>query len=118
MRKGVFVLQILMGLWSATGAWYMMGHYAELGSAWALATLPAVFWTGLGIVQIVLAVGLVLSVRRRGRLHQLAAPAAVGLAVISLLGVVLYSAYAGFPGILWAIIPGALFGFIAYKRRF
>lgn len=36
---------------------------------------------------------------------------AVGLVVIALLGLVLYTAYAGFPGLLWAVIPAALAAF-------
>jgi heme/copper-type cytochrome/quinol oxidase subunit 4 len=116
MRKGGFILQILLGLWSVMGAWYMMGHYMDLGSAWALGALPAVFWTVLGVVQIVLAVVLILSVRRRGRLHRFATSVALALAVISLAGSVLYSAYSGFPGILWALIPAALFGLVAFKK--
>ena len=116
MKKVIALLQVLLGLWSVMGAVYVMGHYAELGSSWALSTLPVLFWTGLGLVQIVLSVMLVVSVRPRGRLHRLATPAAFGLALVSLSGSVLYSAYVGFPGILWAIIPAALFSFIAYTR--
>lgn len=68
----------------------------------------------LGIIQIVLALALIISVW--GRFRKLASPAAIALAVIALSGSVLYSAYAGFPGILWALIPAALFTFIAYKK--
>jgi uncharacterized membrane protein len=117
MKKFVSLLQILLGLWSITGAGYMMGHYMDLGSAWALATLPAVFWTVLGVVQIVLAAVLILSVRKRGRLHRFATPAALALASISLAGGVLYATYAGFPGVLWALISAALFILIAYKSK-
>lgn len=115
MKKIVLILQILLGLWSITGAWYMMGHYTELGSVWALATLPALFWIGWGIMQIVFALTLLISVWERFR--RFAVPAATGLAGISLIGSVLYSAYAGFPGILWSLIPAAFFAFVAYTHK-
>ncbi len=115
MKIFVSLLKVLLSLWTITGAVYMMGHYSDLGSLWAVATLPAVFWTGLGMVQIALALSLILSVW--GRFHKLVAPAAGILAVISLAGGVLYSAYVGFPGILWALVPAALYIFIAYKNK-
>lgn len=114
MKIFVSLLKVLLGLWIIMGAVYMMGHFGELGSAWALSAFPAVFWTGLGIVQIVLAIALIGSVL--GRFRTMAQPAASALMVISLAGSFLYVAYAGFPGILWALIPAGLFGFIAYKR--
>jgi fumarate reductase subunit C len=76
--------------------------------------MPAVFWLTLGIIQIVLALTLIISVW--GRFSKLTSPVAIALAVIALSGSFLYSAYAGFPGILWALIPAALFAFIVYKK--
>ena len=105
-----------MALWTLTGSVYMRGNYTDLASVWALETLPAIFWTGLGITQIILAIGMLISVKNNS-LRKFATPSALGLAVIFLSGIVLYSSYVGIFGVLWAIIPAALFGFIAYKRK-
>ena len=115
MKIFVSLLKLLLGLWTIMGAVYMMGHFGDLGSSWALGELPAVFWTGVGIVQIVLAIVLIVSVWP-GCFRKFVSPAASVLAVIALAGSVLYSAYSGFPGILWALIPAALLAFIAYKN--
>lgn len=115
MKICISLMTVVMGLWTIMGAVYMMGHYKDLGSLWALTMLPVEFWTGLGIVQILLAVGLIISVW--GRFRTLAVPTASALAAIFLAGSVLYSAYVGFPGILWALIPATLFLFIAYKNK-
>ena len=92
-----------------------MGHYQLLASTWALNSLPMFFWIMLGVIQIAFSVGLLVSVR--SSLRRFAFPSAVGLALISLLGVVIYVAYANFPGMLWSIIPAALFAFVAYSRK-
>jgi hypothetical protein len=115
MKIFVSILQVLLALWVITGSVYMMNNYGEIASAWAFETLPALFWTGLGVVQLVLAAGLLVSVRE-GALRKYAVPSAIGLALITLLGLVIYSAYTGPLGMLWAIIPAALFGLVAYKR--
>ncbi len=115
MKIIISFLKVLLGLWSITGAGYMVGHYSDLASTWALGVVPGVVWVALGVVQIVLAVVLIVSVWP-GWFRKQSATAASVLAVISLAGCVLYSAYVGFPGILWALIPAALFAFIAYKK--
>lgn len=114
MKIFVSILKVLLGLWSITGAWYMTGHYSDLASSWALGALPGAFFLALGIIQIVLALALIISIFARWA--KLTTPVALALGVIVLAGSVLYSAYAGFPGILWALIPAALFGFVAYKK--
>ncbi len=116
MKIFISILQVILALWTMTGSVYMMGNYEDIASVWALETLPAVFWTGLGIIQLVLAAGLLVSVRE-GTMRKFAAPSAIGLALIFLLGIALYSSYAGFVGALWAIIPTALFGLVAYQRK-
>lgn len=116
MNIFISILQVLLALWTITGSVYMMGHYEYLASSWALETLPAVFWTGLGIIQLVLAVGLLVSVRE-GAMRKYATPSAIGLTLTSLLGLCIYSAYTGFLGMLWAIIPAVLFALVAYKRK-
>lgn len=94
----------------------MMGHYQSLANTRSLDILPKVFWILLGVIQIILATCLLISIKK-GKAHRLAVPSAIGLAITSLLGIFIYTAYTGFPGILWALIPAALFAFVAYKRK-
>ncbi len=111
----VTLLQILLGLWNITGGIYMSTHHQELINEWAAGTFPAAFWVALGVIQIVLSVGLILSVGK-GKLRKLATLSAIGLAIIALFGIPSYSAYAGFPGLLWGVIPAVLLLFVAYWR--
>ncbi len=39
------------------------------------------------------------------------------LALNSLLGCALFTQYAGFPGMLWSVVPALLAAFVAYGRR-
>lgn len=115
MNIALWVLQVGLAFWSITGATYMMGHYPELASTWALETLPSVFWMVLGVLEIVFAVGLVLPGIMK-RWHKLTFISAVGVSIISLSSIALYIAYTGI-GILWAVIPALLAGVVAYGRR-
>jgi len=115
MNVVLWVLQILFALWMAVGATYMMSHYRELANASALNALPGPVWVALGVLQIVLAIGLVVPTSV-GAPPMLAPISAIGLAAISLLGLVLYTAYAGFPGAFWAVLPAVLAALIAYAR--
>ncbi len=63
----------------------------------------------------ILALGLVSSVIK-GISKKVVATSAILLALISLVGIVLYAKYAGFPGVLWGIIPALLLLFVAYER--
>ena len=69
----------------------------------------------LGVLQVLFALGLVLPGAVRV-LPKLTPISAACLVVISLLGLALYGAYAGFPGILWAVVPAILAAFVAYGR--
>lgn len=111
----LWMLQILLAFYMVTGGMYMMSNYRALASSWALGTLPSFAWTVIGVLQILFALGLVLPGLLK-KSHTFTAQSAVGLVVISLLGAVLYSAYAG-SGILWAVLPAAVAAFIAYMRR-
>lgn len=115
MNIVVIVLQILLGLWNITGGIYMSTHYQDLITGWASVSFPSFFWVVLGIVQIVFSLGLIISVGK-GKLSKIAPVSAIGLAIISLLGVIFYVSYAGFPGMLWGIIPAILLACIAYWR--
>ena len=103
----LWILQILLALYNIAGGVYMIGHYQLLATAQALHTLPAPAWIALGVLQVLLAVGLVTP--------KLAFKSAIGLIVISLLGSDLYVSYKG-SGILWAVVPAILLAFIAYGR--
>ncbi len=104
----LWFLQILLAVYNLTGGIYMANNYDKLASAWALSTLSGAAWMVLGVLQVLLALGLVIP--------KLTRVSAVCLAVISLLGIALYVKYAGFPGILWALVPAILAAFVAYVR--
>jgi len=115
MNRLLWVLQIVLALYNIAGGLYLTMNYEKVASVWAYSALPKAAWVVLGGIQVVLALGLI--VPRRGKVSpKLTSIAAIGLAVISLLGMVLYIAYARFPGTLWAIVPAIVAAFIAYKR--
>ncbi len=114
MKPLIKTLQILLGLWNITGAAYMMQNHLALSTEWAANSFPSIVWTLFGLLQIGLALALILSVSKKAA--HLRRPAALGLALISLIGIGIYSEYAGFPGLLWSLIPAALLTFIALKK--
>jgi hypothetical protein len=103
----LWILQILLALWNLTGGLYTVFHYENLKAAWITA-LPGPVWVALGLLQALFALGLVLP--------KLTHIAAVYLAINALLGCVLFAQYAGFPGILWGVVPALLAAFVAYGR--
>jgi hypothetical protein len=109
------LLQILLGLYYVTGGIYMSGNYKDIASTWALSTFPNIFWIVLAILEISLGLGLFLS-GVSIRLRRFTFGSAVGLALLSLSGIVLYSAYAG-SGALWAAVPALLLMLIAYNSK-
>lgn len=111
----LWIIRILLALWNLTGAIYMMGHYENLAQTWALNAFPRPVWVILGLLQVLFSLGLVLSGLFKAW-PKLTSVSATGLAVISLLGLLLYPTYAGFPGILWGLIPAALAAFVAYEK--
>ncbi len=110
------ILKLLLAVWYITGGIYMMSHHQELATMWALNSLPEAIWLIIGIFQIVFSLGLVLPGIFKVIPKQITLISSVGLIVISLLGLVLYSAYSGFPGALWAIVPAILVAYIGCKR--
>ena len=115
MNSFVILLQILLGLWNITGGIYMTTHYQELINEWAGGFFPSIFWIILGVIQVLFSLGLILSVGKSG-LRKMAPVSAIGLAIIDLFGIAFYTSYAGFPGLLWGIIPALLLAFVAYWR--
>ena len=70
--------------------------------------MPKPAWVILGALQALFALGLVVP--------ELTPVAAAYLAVNALLGCALFAQYAGFPGMLWGLVPGILAAFVAYGR--
>lgn len=114
-NRTTWVFRIVLAFYFITGALYMITNYSELAAPWALTSLPSGTWTILGILQIIFAVILVLPSKIRIHFRQTSL-AAYALAIISLLGSFLYIAYAGFPGILWALVPASLLLFIGHQK--
>jgi hypothetical protein len=110
----LWALQIVLAFWNLTGGFYTAFHYEELKSVWTN-NLPGPVWVILSALQILFAIGLVLP-GFTGTLSKLIPISAIYLAVYSLLGCVLFVKYSGFPGVLWAVVPAVLAGFVAYGR--
>lgn len=115
MNIFLWIMQILLAFWNITGAGYMMGHVQSLATVRVYTTLPQPFWLILGSIQMLFAVGLVVP-NRPGVPRNHMAISAYGLAAISLLGTLLYSSYAGFPGMLWGVLPALAAAFVGYRR--
>lgn len=111
----LWVLQILLALYNVVGGIYLINNYGQVANAWALNAMPKPAWMVLAVLQILFALGLVVPGALR-MLPKLTLISAAGLAAISLLGIALYDAYAGFPGILWGVVPAILAAFVAYGR--
>jgi hypothetical protein len=115
MNIMLWVLQVLLALYNLIGGIYVAHDHGMIANAWALKTLPGSAWIALGILQVLFALGLVLPAALRV-LPKLTAISAACLALISLSGSALYVEYAGFPGVLWALLPAILSAFVAYGR--
>jgi DoxX-like family len=111
----LWALQVLLALYNIVGGIYVVNNYEKLANVWALNAFPRPVWIALGLLQVLFALGLVLPGALRV-LPKLTAISAACLALISLLGSALYVAYAGFPGVLWALLPAILAAFVAYGR--
>ena len=107
MNVLLWVLQVLLAVWNLIGGIYVMSNYEMIANAWAK-NLPGPIWTIYGALQVLFALGLLWP--------KLTPIAAIVLAVISLSYCVLSARYAGWPGILWGVIPALLLAFVAYER--
>ena len=110
----LWVLQILLAFWNVTGGMYTISNYEKIRSTRA-SGLPKPVWVAIGILQVVFAFGLVVP-GVAGVLPILIPIAAAYLALNSLAGCALAAKYAGFPGMLWGVVPAALSAFVAYGR--
>lgn len=115
MNIALWVIQVLFALYFVAGGIFLIGHYKILANTWALNTLPAPVWMALGVLQVVFAIGLVLPGVTGVLPKKLISISAVGLAVISMMGIALYGAYAG-SGMLWAVVPAIMLAWVAYER--
>ena len=111
----LWVLQILFALYFIAGGLYMAFNYKILANVWAVKMLPQPVWHALGLIEVIFGSGLVLPGIVR-KWYKLIPISAICLMVISILGSVLYVAYAG-SGILWAVIPAMILAYVAYGRR-
>ncbi len=109
----LWVLQILLALWNVIGGFYVANNYDKIANSWALNTFPGPAWIVLGILQVLLAAGLLLP---GARFRKSVSVAAAALGVLALLGIGLYTQYSGFPGMLWGAVPALVATFVAYKR--
>jgi uncharacterized membrane protein len=103
----LWVFQVLLALWNLIGGVYTFSNYENLKGGCGT-DLPAAAWMAISALQVLFAIGLVIP--------KLTPVAAVYLAVNALSGCVLFAQYAGFPGILWGVIPALLLAFVAYGR--
>jgi hypothetical protein len=110
----LWTLQILLAFWNIVGGLYTLSNYEQLKSS-AMGELPHPLWVGLCVLQILFALCLILPGVLR-RFHNLVPLAAIYLAINSLLGCALFAKYAGFPGLLWGVIPAIFAVFVAYGR--
>ena len=114
MNLVLWILQILLALYNAIGGIYTISNHEQLKSTLA-SDLPKPVWLILGALQVVFALGLVLP-GVFGVLPKVIPISAAYLACNALLGCLLFAQYAGFPGVLWGIVPAILAGFVAYRR--
>ena len=109
----LWLIQILLALWNVIGGIFILHNYQKVAAGWALKALLSFLWITLSVLQILLAIGLILP---GAKLRKSNSIAAAFLSLLSLLGIALYTQYAGFPGIFWGVVPAILLAFVAYKR--
>ncbi len=110
----LWIFQGLLAFWNITGGIYTAMNYEQLKSAWA-SGLPKPAWIAVGGLQALFALGLILP-GLTGTLPKLTPISAGYLSVNSLVGCLLFAKYAGFPGMLWGIVPAMVAAFVAYGR--
>ncbi len=103
----LWVLQILLALWNLIGGVYTFFHYENLKGGWGN-DLPKSVWMAIAVLQVLFALALLLP--------KLTLIAAIYLASNAFLGCLLFAQYAGFPGMLWGVIPALLAAFVAFGR--
>ena len=107
MNVTLWSLQALLAVWYLIGGSFVLANYEKVRAAWTPGW-PAAVFIAYGALQILFSLGMFFPKTARN--------AAIGLAVLALLGCALFAQYAGFPGVLWGIVPALLALFIAYGR--
>jgi len=114
MNTILWILQILLAFWNLTGGIYTALNYELIRSTMA-AGVPGPVWVAIAVLQVLFALGLVVPGFIKP-IRKLVPVSAIYLALNSLSGCFLASHYAGFPGMLWGVIPAIIAAFIAYGR--
>lgn len=110
----LWVLQVILALYNLIGGYFLLSNFYLVLNP-AVSNWPGMIWMLLAALQIIFAIGIVLP--KPKAYPNLTVISAIGITIISLLGTTIYSAYTGFPGILWSLVPAAMAGFVAYKRK-
>lgn len=110
----LWVLQGVLAFWNVTGGIYSAINYEQLKGPMAN-DLPKPVWVALGSLQALFGLGLILP-GVLGASPKLTAASAIYLTANSLLGCALFAKYAGFPGMLWGVVPAALAALVAFGR--
>jgi hypothetical protein len=109
----LWVLQVLLAAWTITGAQYMARNYEGLINP-SVSDFPWYFWGIMATLEIIFALGLIVPGVFKV-MPKATSLSAMGIAILFLLGSVLFIGYAGV-GMLFAFIPALIALFIAYKR--
>jgi len=109
----LWVLQILLALYYAMGGTYQM-NVGKLPPGW-FKIVPKPAWIFVGLLQVLLALGLVLPPLIKV-MPQFTPMAAVGLIVETILVYFLTIHKFIFKAFVWVLIPAVLAAFVAYGR--
>jgi len=111
----LWVLQILLALYTVMGGLWMVRTHDKLAAAGNHA-LPKSAWLVLGVLQVLFGLGLVVPAAA-GVLPGLTAIAAICLAVeMVATAAILKAKDLWSTGMLWAVVPSILAAFVAYGR--
>lgn len=115
MNALLWVLQIVLALYNVMGGFWTLKTADKLAATGNHA-LPKGGWTGVGLLQILLSLGLVLP----GALGVMAGWTGIAAAALAVLMIVsaaiVHSKSLMSSGMLWAVIPAVLAAFVAYGR--
>lgn len=107
MNVLLWILQALLGTWYLIGGLFVISHFDQVRGPWT-ATWPNSIGIVYGALQFAFALQIFYPKTSR--------TAAATLAVLALAGCGLFAQFAGFPGMLWGVIPAILCAFTAYGR--
>lgn len=120
MNIVLWILQVLVGLYTVMGAlWRFFNYQAEAKNIASLAALPAWAWALINLFEIACALILILPglLRRKGLVGQAAAALAVELCLVTALHVRYFGFHpAATNPATWSFGLGAVAAFVAYGR--